>query len=254
MRPFPPHVVPRHGSWRGADSLAPFGSRVWRDNVHFGRQNIVSDSALLGSLRSSNKWSAMDHHFLTCLETALCRGAQSRAKFGPVVWRDNLHFKMRNTNIASPLLGPMRGPKQWSVMDHCFLSRFETILANYRPQKWLIVRPFPPRMVPHLGPWRGAVIVAQFGPCVWRDTVHFGPQKIVFFAHRQRQRGPLSALFFFIWSHIVGCANGRIVEHALVWVCAQTTSILDPKTLSMTQHCLGHCDAPRNGPPWTIAF
>ena len=114
---------------------------------------------------------------LTCLETALCRGAQSRAKFGPVVWRDNLHFKMRNTNIASPLLGPLRGPEQWSVMDHCFLSRFETILANYRPQKWLIVRPFPPRMVPHLGPWRGADIVAQFGPCVWRDNVHFGPQK-----------------------------------------------------------------------------
>ena len=43
----------------------------------------------------------------------------------------------------------------------------------------------------------------------------------------------LSTLFLFMWSHIVGYAEGRIVEHTLAKVCDEATSILDNITLSL---------------------
>ena len=44
----------------GADSRAQLGSGVWQDNLHFGPQNTIIDSPLLGALQCPKQWSVMD--------------------------------------------------------------------------------------------------------------------------------------------------------------------------------------------------
>ena len=74
IRPFPLHVVPYCGLWKGSNSQAHFGPGVWRDNIHFGHQNTIIDSPLLAALKCLSNGQSWTVDFLRILKLFLHTG------------------------------------------------------------------------------------------------------------------------------------------------------------------------------------